>query len=256
MRILLLMWVLIFFCPFPSLAFDHSHQKWTSTLVEYENDRGLVNYKKLKMDMKDQSKHLFGQYLNDLYAVTFSEYQKFAKNEKMAFLINAYNALTVKLIIDKYPVSSIKDIGSFFTKPWRVKFFSLLDGKIKALDPIEHDWLRPHFKDYRIHAAVNCASISCPPLRREAFKADQLDRQLDEQMRNWLNDHARNEINLSSSTWEISKIFDWYEDDFSQWGGGVVTVINKYIKIPSNRKLASQIQLKYLPYDWSLNEVK
>ncbi len=140
-------------------------------------------------------------------------------------------------------------------KPWSIEFFSILEGKIKSLDPIEHAWLRPQFKDYRIHAAVNCASLSCPLLRNEAFSAERLDHQLDEQMTAWLDDKTRNQCDLSTGTASISQIFDWYEDDFLDWGGGVQQVFKKH-SLGSCAKVigsAKKKQWKYLSYDWNLN---
>lgn len=240
-----------------ALAFDHTHSEWTSVLEKYVSSKGLVNYKLIKHDLAGDVAHPLKSYLSNLQKVSYPDFQKWDQPKKMAFLINAYNAFTVKLIVNHYPVKSIKKIGGFLTNPWKIEFFSLLDGKIKSIDPIEHEWLRPKFKDYRIHAAVNCASISCPLLRKEAYVAKKLSAQLDEQMRLWLNDRTRNELDSKSNVFQISKIFDWYEDDFVDWGGGVVQVINKYTgNKPLNRELASKIKLKYLNYNWDLNEQK
>lgn len=253
LKVGLLFFVLL--CSWNSWALDHDHKLWTTVLQSYLNDRGLVNYKKLKNDIKNKD-HDFLKYLQELEKVKQIEYQKFSKEQQMSFLINAYNAFTVKLIVDHYPVKSIKDIGGFFTKPWRVKFFSLLGGEIKSLDPIEHEWLRPKFKDYRIHAAVNCASISCPLLRKEAFIAKNLNSQLDEQMKTWISDSNRNNLNFGTHIFRLSKIFDWYEDDFKDWGGGVLNILFKH----SGRKLppsyVETTKIFYLDYDWGLNEVR
>jgi hypothetical protein len=242
-------------CPLSqSFAIDHSHKDWTELLKEYQSSNGLVRYKKLKEDTKKSKDHKFLNYLQTLQDVSLKDYQTFSKNEKMAFLINAYNAFTIKLIVDNYPVKSIKKIGSFFTNAWKQEFFSLLDGQIKSLDPIEHKWLRPKFKDYRIHAAVNCASISCPPLRNEAYVGVKLDQQLDEQMKFWLEDPKRNKFDFKANVYTISKIFDWYAKDFQDWGGGVTKVIDKYIKKTKIRPDKPETTVKYLNYDWNLNE--
>lgn len=239
-----------------AFSFEQNHQKWTDVLKKYQTPKGLVKYEKLKKDTAENKDHPFNSYISDLQGVSFKNYNTFSKDEKMAFLINAYNALTIKLIIDNHPVASIKKIGGWFTKPWSIEFFSLLGGKIKALDPIEHKWIRPKFKDYRIHAAVNCASASCPPLRNEAFVAERLNEQLDDQMKAWIEDSNRNQVSSQSKTWSVSKIFDWYESDFEKWGGGVTKVINKHLEKPLETEALSKVKLKYLPYDWSLNEAK
>lgn len=246
---LFLIWI---FLSFPVMAFDHNHSPWTEVLKQYQNSQGMVNYKALKSDSNAKKEHKFNQYLSEIQKVTFKDYSSWTKEQKMAYLINAYNALTLKLIIQNYPVKSIKKIGGFFTKAWDVEFFSLLDGKIKSLDPIEHKWLRPQFKDYRIHAAVNCASISCPALRNEAFVPQKLSQQLDEQMKLWLNDKSRNQIDFQKNIYKLSKIFDWYKKDFVDWGGGVLNVAQKYTE--AKKELKEDIE--YLDYDWNLNEFK
>ena len=174
----------------------------------------------------------------------------------MAFLINSYNAFTVKLVIDHYPVASIKKIGGMFTNPWGIEFFSLLEGRIKALDPIEHGNLRPKFKDYRIHAAVNCASVSCPPLRHEAYVGDRLDGQLEEQMRVWLADNTRNDFDGVNVTVKISKIFEWYKEDFDNWSEGVTSVLAKYAPTAAKAVLSKKPVIEYLDYDWALSDSK
>lgn len=254
----LLLCQVLFYCALvvPAFSFDHNHSSWTKILKTYQIDSGLVNYKKLKKDIAEKKDHLLSNYVSELQKVSFGEFDKWTKDEKMAFLINAYNALTVKLIVDHYPVSSIKKIGGFLGKPWSVEFFNLFDGKIKSLDPIEHDWLRPVYKDVRIHAAVNCASISCPALRNEAFVASRLDKQLTEQMKLWLSDPTRNQIDLASMTLTLSKIFDWYKDDFVNWSGGVVAVFNKYGPSPISEEASKQVKIKFLNYNWNLNEVQ
>lgn len=227
----------------PAHAFDHSHKDLTDTLAKYQDADGLMKYAGLKKD----SAAAFARYVQAIQGVTNGEFNGWSANQQKAYLINAYNALTVKLILDNYPVKSIKKIGGLFTKPWSVKFFKLLGGQLEALDPIEHEFLRPKYKNHRIHAAVNCASYSCPPLRHTAFTADKLDAQLDEQMTVWLADAGRNQ--LGANPLKISKIFDWYKKDFEQWGGGVLAVVGKYGK-PAGR------DIEYLDYNWDLNESK
>ena len=238
-----------------SWAFDQEHQKWTAVLQAYQNEEGLVNYAKLKQDAA-AAEHLLSQYLEALAAVKKSEYQSWSRHEQMAFLINAYNAFTIQLIIDHYPVKSIRKIGGFFSGPWKKEFFSILDGELKSLDPIEHDVLRPEFKDYRIHAAVNCASISCPPLRNEAFTGARLDEQLDDQMRQWFADPGRNRFALESGEIELSRIFDWYEKDFDKWGGGIIIVLQRYAPDEVKELLKNDPDIDYLKYNWSLNEYR
>ncbi|MFK7826231.1 MAG: DUF547 domain-containing protein [Oligoflexales bacterium] len=232
-------------------AFDHKHQTWNLVLQNYVNSNSFVDYSGLKQD-QDKLKNYLGQ----LESISKEEFNSWTSNERKAFLINAYNAFTIKLILDHYPINSIKDIGNIFTSPWKKKFFKLLDGRIKTLDQIEHDELRNMFEDYRIHAAVNCASNSCPPLRSKAFTAMDLDEQLDEQMQLWLADRSRNIFAPASNEIKLSMIFKWYRSDFETWGEGLNTVILRYGPPEAASLLANSANLSHLSYDWQLNDAK
>lgn len=250
-RSLSLGFILVFIYGGQSLAFDHEHKQWDAILKKNINAKGLVNYKQVKGD-----KAPLESYLQTLKGVKKAEYGKWSKEQKMTFLINAYNAFTVKVIIENYPLKSIKDIGSLFTSTWKTEFpyLSLLEGSIVTLDGIEHDTLRKNFKDYRIHAAVNCASISCPVLRGEAYTPSKLNAQLDEQMQVWLADTTRNQYDDKKGVLKLSKIFDWYEDDFVKWGGGINKVINKYGPAKAKETVKKKADIDYLDYDWNLND--
>lgn len=250
--------VRIFFWLFLALAgeaqaFDHSHAAFTELLLRHLDAQGLVRYCDLQ---KSEPRQQLNRYVTELEKVQLSAYRAWSRSEQMAFLINAYNALTLKLVLDHYPVPSIKKIGGFFSSPWKLEFFSLLEGRAKALDKIEHEILRPDFRDYRIHAAVNCASLSCPPLRREAYTGAKLEAQLDEQMTLWLADPARNSFDAAKGQAKISKIFDWYGDDFEKWGQGLWTVLAKYGPPAAKSLAAGKGRISYLEYDWNLNEAK
>lgn len=183
---------------------DHppSSQLYTKILQKYVNSCGLVNYKGLKNDKAE-----FEQYLKLLSSNPPSD--KWSNNEKKAYWINAYNAFTLKLIIDNYPVKSIKDIGPsiqipFVNTPWQKEFFKIGEQDMK-LDRIEHDILRKQFNDPRIHFTLVCASRSCPKLRNEAYEAARLDEQLNDQGRAFLADRSKNII--TSDKLQLSKIF-------------------------------------------------
>lgn len=237
-------------------GFDQQHTHWTTTLKKYQNKLGFLKYKELKKDTKVNSNHEFNFYLKEIFLVSLSTYNSWKKEEQEAFLINAYNALTVKLILENYPVKSINEIGSILSSPWKKKFFKLLEGQIESLDPIEHQWLRPQFKDYRLHAALNCASFSCPTLRSEAYVASQLNDQLNDQMKKWVNDPQKNIIDRSGGIFKLSKIFSWYKEDFEEWGGGVKEVINRFLVNPLSKDELKKVNLKKLDYNWDLNEAK
>lgn len=136
-----------------------------------------------------------------------------SRDEQFAFYINAYNAWTIKLILTGYPgIKSIKDLGSIFKSPWKKKI-ARINEDIITLNHIEHDILRPKFKDPRVHFAINCASKGCPPLRSEPYQASVLDHQLDERTQAFINDFRRNR--LEQQTLYVSSIFKWFSEDFN-----------------------------------------
>lgn len=252
--------ILAFFLNAPlANAFDHQHSDLTNILKQVVvaiPGSTAVDYAQIK------KKHLgaLDSYLKKLSSVSNTTYKKWNRNEKMAFLINAYNAFTIKLILNHYPVDSIKDIGGLFSSPWKKEFFTLL-GKKRHLDYVEHTRLRPDFKEPRIHFAVNCASIGCPALRNEAFTAKKLDKQLEEQTFLFLQDSSRNRFNLKEKELEISKIFSWFEKDFLVKEKSVAAFVAPYIsKDPKVQKVLSDpksdIDIDYLSYDWDLNDTR
>jgi hypothetical protein len=154
-------------------------------------------------------------------------------------------------------------LGSFFSSPWKQSFFTLLDEK-RSLDNVEHDMIRVWFERPRIHAAVVCAAVSCPPLRNEAFVADKLDFQLDDQMRQFLSDDQSNTINLSDNRVKLSSIFKWYDKDFEKGQQGfnsLKDLIKAYqTDIADDPQQLVWLQkqdfrIRYLDYDWRLNDI-
>ena len=220
-----------------------SHQIWDAMLHQYVGENGFVNYKAW---LEDTTR--LQDYLSTLAA---SHPQKtWSKVEQKAYWINAYNAYTVKLVLDHFPVSSIKDIKSgipFVNTVWDIKFINI-QGQVYDLNNIEHGILRAYFKDGRLHAALNCASFSCPRLRNEAYVAERLDEQLDDAMRTFINDPLRNRI--SSNSAELSSIFKWFSGDFKADAGSVRKFVNRYSATP----IQSNTDITYIEYDWSLNE--
>ena len=242
--------------------FDHAHPAWDALTKKHvkwlpDNKQSRVDYAGLKADRSELKKVLDG-----LSAVPKPEFDAWSKPQQMAFLINAYNAYTVELILTKYPdLKSIKDLGSFVQSPWKKKFFKLL-GEERTLDWIEHEQLRPNYADPRVHTAVNCASIGCPALRNEAFTAARLDAQLDDGMLRFMGDRTRNRVKGGSL--EVSAIFKWFKGDFEQGHKGfnkVEDVFAKYAAQLSDdsgeqRQLRTRsLPVNFLDYDWSLNGV-
>jgi hypothetical protein len=205
--------------------------------------------------------------LDDYSKVTKAEFDAWSKAQQQAFLINAYNAFTVELILTKYPdLKSIRDLGSFVTKPWSKKFFRLF-GQDSYLDFIEHEVLRKDgvYDDPRVHVAVVCASIGCPMLRSEAFVAEKLDAQLDDGMKRFLSDRSRNRYNAQARKLEVSKIFDWYGKDFERGHKGYTSVkatmaryADQLADKPEDRAAVrdQKADVTFLDYDWALNDAK
>lgn len=223
------------------------HQIWDELLHEFVDNQGMVNYKGFITE-----RVRLQQYLT-LLSRNPPDKESWSLEEQLAFWINAYNAYTIALIIEHYPLSGIKDIGSsiqipFINSPWDVKFIEI-GGKKIDLNNIEHGILRKEFNEPRIHFSIVCASISCPQLRNEAFTASALNTQLDEQASAFINDHFRNDI--TSNRIEISKIFRWFKGDFTK-SGTLIDFLNKYSKI----KIQSNADITYKKYDWALNEQK
>lgn len=221
----------------------------------------LVDYRALNEDRGS-----LDDFVSQLATISKSDLEKMSKPEKMAFWINAYNSLTLRSIIDAYPVESIKDInGVWDKKKWKVA------GRSVTLDQIEHEILRPVFKDARVHFAVNCASIGCPPLMNKPFLPDLLDQQLDLMTRRFVNHPKRNKIDPDKKLINTSELFSWFGDDFisglnnpdiypnlSREDAAVISFIFNYIDSAKIIAIDPDLDwsLAYDEYDWNLNEVK
>jgi hypothetical protein len=222
-----------------------SHQIFDELLKKHVSKDGLVNYKGFIEEKEKLEKYL------DLLSDNAPDRQKWSKDQQLAYWINAYNAFTIKLIVDNYPLKSIKDLDPKVSIPlvntvWHIKFFKI-GGKDASLDEIEHKILRKEFEEPRIHFAINCASVSCPRLLNEAFRSDDIDFQLDKVAKSFINDPSRNKI--TSNRIEISQIFSWFKGDFTK-NGSLIDYLNQY----STVKISSNAKISHLNYDWSLNE--
>ena len=238
-----------------SWAFDHNHEVYSGLLkahVSWTSDEhaSSVNYATLSSDIEK-----LNQYLTDVADVSQKAFDKFTKKERLAFLINAYNAYTLQWVTQEHQnIKSIKDLGTLFRSPWKKKKF-LLFGELVSLDHIEHDLIRRpgNFDDPRIHMAVNCASIGCPALRPEAFVAARIDEQLNDGVSRFLSDESRNRI--EGSVLYVSKIFSWYEEDFAKESGSLVQWLKQYWPQRNESGLnGNKYEIKFLDYDWSLNK--
>ena len=252
-------------------AFDHNHSALSTVLAKHvvlidSGKASQVNYVNLSKD-----KAALTAYLAGLSKVSDAEFKAWNKAEKLAFLINAYNGFTLDLILQNYPVKSIKDIGSVFDDRWNRKFFKLL-GQDFSLNKLEHDTVRKPgaFDEPRAHFALNCASIGCPTLREEAYTSEKLDSQLEAQAVRFLSDRSRNRY--AGDKLEVSMIFKWFsvdwESSYKGFNGKTAPIANRkeyfarYAKLladtPADQQkiTAGNVEFSFLDYDWRLNGVK
>ena len=212
----------------------NTHQKWNELLKKHVSENGNVDYKGFKKEEAALQSYL------ELLSKNLPE-KSWTKNATLAYWINAYNAFTVKLILDNYPVKSIKKINS----PWDKEFINLGNKKY-SLGQIEHKILRK-MNEPRIHFAINCASYSCPNLLNEAYTEKYLNNQLDAAAKSFINDKTKN--NITANNIEISSIFDWFTSDFKK-KGTLIDFLNKYSSVKINVKA----KIRYKEYNWNLNE--
>ncbi|MGA7279205.1 MAG: DUF547 domain-containing protein [Desulfocapsaceae bacterium] len=219
------------------------HQPWTDLLRQHVSD-GRVDYQGFKED----------EAALDRYLETLAETdpEQLGEDDRLALYINAYNAYTVKLILENFkngqPPESIRRIGGLFASPWQISF-AVIGGETFSLDNIEHDIIRVEFDEPRIHFAVNCASLSCPPLISEAYRGETLDLQLEQSSRNFLEDTRHNYYRDGSLY--VSSIFKWYSEDFND--DPVAFFLLHSPSVLPDDSTAGDIKVKYLDYDWSLN---
>jgi hypothetical protein len=242
-------------------AFDQTYDSYDKVLKAYVAD-GRVNYSGLK-----KAPNALGPYLDSAAGVPEERFNSWTESQRLAFLINLYNAATLKLILDHYPVKSIKDIGSFFKGPWDQPVVRLF-GKTITLNHLEHDILRKQYSEPRIHMVLVCAAKGCPPLRSVAYLAEKLDKQLDDQSRRYLISPNGLSIDREKKGVYFSSIFKWYGEDFiaryspatgftglDKTERAVANFYSSYLTAADSNFLSvGGYSVKYLDYDWSLNE--
>jgi hypothetical protein len=254
--------------------FDHGHKAWTMLLKKHvvlisDGKASQLDYGGMAKD-----RPALKAYLQTLSGVPEAAFNSWSKPQRMAFLINAYNAFTVEKILTRYPdIASIWDFGKIFGNPFKDAFFTLF-GRPFTLDAIEHETLRKPgaYNEPRVHFAVNCASIGCPMLREEAYVAARLDAQLEEQTVRFLSDHSRNRYDAAGQRLVVSKIFDWFKEDWQSgyrgFDGKTPPITSReayfarYAKLLADapearaRIAEGKLPIDFLEYDWSLNVVK
>ena len=213
-------------------------ENYNILLQTHVDDKGNVDYKSFKVD---ESK--LAEYIS--YLQKTAPQKNWSDNKTKAFWINAYNAYTLKLILENYPINSIMKIKQKGKDAWNIPF-AKVGGKTYTLNHIEHEILRKDFNDPRIHVGVNCASGSCPQLGNFAFTEANIDTELERLMKLFINDTTRNKI--TEKKIQISKIFEWFKGDFTK-NGSLIDYFNQYSTI----KIHKKAKIRFLAYDWNLN---
>ena len=228
-----------FICMLSFVAIQAQTSIFDSFLQKNVDKTGRVDYKSLK-----NNETLLDNYL--AYIQNNEPTKDWSSNKKKAFWINTYNAYTIKIILNNYPLKSIRDIKIDGKTAWKIPFVKV-GQKRYTLDQIEHEILRKKFNDPRIHVGINCASVSCPRLWNFAFTEDNIASSLDNLMKVFINDTTRNKI--SKNNVALSEIFNWFSKDFIK-NGTIISYLNTYAAI----KISEKASIKYLTYDWSLNK--
>ena len=231
---------------YESMVFDHNHTALSNVLKEVV-DFGLVDYVQLK-----QRSDALQDYLETVARVPRAKFAKWPKAERLAFLLNIYNAATLKLLADHYPVESIKDI-SRFPSVWKIKIVSLF-GEKHSLDDLEHKMIRKQFKSPQIHFALVCGAQSCPQLRDEPYTATRLEVQFAEQAVSFFGDTNKNRVDPDAKVVHLSPIFKWYAEDFGRTEKDLLRFVAPYLPVKFKKDLLNgEFKIDYTDYDWSIN---
>lgn len=247
MKVLFTSFLLVAFLTSLQAQLGVSHASYDALLQKHVDDQGLVNYKGLKSERQKLKSYLSILESNP-------PQKSWTSDQKLAYWINAYNAYTLDLILEHYPVASIKDIGStikipFVSTAWDIKFINIGDEEYD-LNNIEHGIIRKEFEEPRIHFALVCAAVSCPKLQNRAYLPETLDEQLTKAAKEFLSNPGKNEFKSSNQA-TLSKLFNWYGGDFNN-DGTLIEYINQYAPV----KLNKDANIDWMDYNWALNEQK
>ncbi len=227
--------------------FDHTHNNYNQVLKTHVKE-GLVDYKSIKANPG-----VLNNYLDTLSKVDEAAFNKWSEKQRLTYLINLYNAATIKLIVDNYPVKSIRDINKAGEGPWKLNVVNLFGKKI-SLDALEDEIIRKDYNEPRIHFALVCAAIACPKLPGWAFVPSNLEEQLAVRTKLYLEDKSINKVDEKSRTIFLSSIFDWFAEDFKKTHGTVLDFVKEYLPVAEASKLSSDYSKKFTEYDWNLND--
>ena len=195
------------------------------------------------------------RYLETLAQIPPAEFEQWPENERLACLINLYNATTLKLIVDNYPLKSIRNLGVLPGAAWR-EFTVRFGGQLLTLDHLENKIIRVNYHEPRIHFALVCAALGCPPLRSEAYTGARLNEQLDDQARQFFNQPEKNRFDAAKNTLYLSPIFKWYEADFTKPAGSLAAYAKTFLPEAQRAALTEvdKVKVRFTDYDWALNE--
>ncbi|WP_445747643.1 DUF547 domain-containing protein [Polaribacter sp.] len=231
--------LLIFLLIFIDIQMVAQANIFNELLQKHVSEDGLVDYAAFKKELPK-----LNQYLQYLEKTSLDD--TWSSNQQKAFYINGYNAYTIALILENYPLKSILDIKQNNQTAWKIPFVKI-GGKTMTLDFLEHEILRKKFDDPRIHVGVNCASISCPKLSNVAFTEQNIETELERLMLEFVNDSSKN--NISKDIVKISAIFDWFKADFTK-NSSLIAFLNQYSKV----KINPNAKIQFLEYDWNINK--
>ncbi len=225
------------------------HSEWSALLSKYIDEREGLNYFAYG-EVSDEDYDRLEVYLDELQDTSVTE---LTHEQRFAYWINLYNALTVWVILEHYPVDSIRNIsfGLFTRGPWKEELVTVQNVEL-TLDNIEHDILRPFYEDNRIHYAVNCASIGCPNLQSVAFTADNLEHLLEKAAGEYVN-HPRG-VRVDDGELIVSSIYDWYREDFGDSELALIEHLSNYASDELKSELSQFEEIDDYDYDWALNE--
>lgn len=236
-----------FATPATSDSVGPDNSLFTQVLRENVKDAS-VNYKAIKADKR------FADYIALLQK---TDPNTISKKNRLAFWINVYNAFTIKTVVDQYPIKSIMSKTAYVLgKSNFQKKLVMINGVQYSLNDVENDIIRP-YGDPRIHFSINCAALSCPPLRAEAFEPTRLSEQMDEQTRDFLNDPQKNSFDFGKKQAKLSKIFDWFKEDFEKYTTSVPEFISRYLpaeQAQQFRNAGKSFKIDYYGYNWNLND--
>jgi len=246
----------------PATAFDHTHGAWTEFLTVVLPVSDSLGAQEVDYARAQALEPVLDDYLQTLASISEATFLAFEVVDQQAFLINLYNAAMIKKVLSRYPdIRSVWDFGRIFNHPFKHRFISLFGEKV-SLDDVEHGWLRGRAAlfDPRVHFAVNCASIGCPPLRRSAYVGVSLDTALDDQAARFLSDRTKNGFDRQTMQLILSPLFEWYEEDFSVQGqAGAHAYLTRFAKPLGLSPLEAEalgngeLEITWSTYDWSLN---